>query len=388
MTLHSYGDIPDDNFTKEFMLISKHIFIVYRHLGLDYMESVFPKFRQVQYDVTKARWDNMIYTGRKIISGDISKEEAEKTFLYTVPHVVTCRSDLQVGTNKLLYGDSVDVSFAIINDYTLEILFVFNGHLEDGVPVDWWLAGLNDDLMERRHLKYGIKLREVPKKAKSLLKSAQWLESILKDVRNERTPHFSESLYTISMCFSSAMFNIFAEQSCYETMASIYDGMNAKRIYKIKDYHFLYYPVPPMFNTLFMLPRDKFTKSIEGLTTSHKLITNTIEDGAMEWVKTELSEVYPISYLPQWTTEGIPIPAITLGTQIPSKKKDMIGPDGWLKRDVPKGSRLTLENMDITEEESNKGYLFDIDHETPLDVKLTPDLKISMGMGAQTKFFK
>ncbi|MHA1144682.1 MAG: hypothetical protein ACTSRW_08090 [Candidatus Helarchaeota archaeon] len=388
MSLYNYGDVPDDNFTKEFMLISKHIFKVFRHFGVEYMENVFSKFRQVQYDVTKARWDNMIFTGRKILSGEISQEEAEKTFLYTIPHVVTCRSDLQVGTNKLLYGDSTDVSFAIINDYTHELLFVFNGHLEGGVPVDWWLAGVHDDLMERRHLKYGVKLRDIPKKAKNMIKCAQWLESVLRDIRNERTPQFSNSLYTISTCFSSAMFNIFAEQSCYETMASIYDGMNAKRLYKIKDYHFLYYPVPPLFSTLFLLTRDNFTKSIEGLTTSHKLITNTIEDGAMEWVKTELAEVYPISYLPQWTTDGIPIPAITLGTKIPTKKKDMIGPDGWWVRDIPDGARLTLENMNITEEESSKGYLFDIDHQTPLDVELTPDLKISMGMGSETKFFK
>ncbi|MHA1783984.1 MAG: hypothetical protein ACTSVE_02180, partial [Candidatus Helarchaeota archaeon] len=120
MTLYKYGDIPDDNFTKEFLLISRHVFKVFRQFGLDYMESIFPKFRQVQYDVTKARWDNMIYTGKRILSGEISDAEAQKTFLYTIPHVITVRSDLQVGTNKLLYGESTDVSFAIVNDYTNE----------------------------------------------------------------------------------------------------------------------------------------------------------------------------------------------------------------------------------------------------------------------------
>ncbi|MHA1784234.1 MAG: hypothetical protein ACTSVY_11805, partial [Candidatus Helarchaeota archaeon] len=306
----------------------------------------------------------------------------------TIPHVITVRSDLQVGTNKLLYGESTDVSFAIVNDYTNELLFVFNGHLESGVPTDWWLAGLNDDLMERRHLKYGIKLREVPKKTKNLMKSAQRLEGILRDVRNERTPQFSNSLYTVSMCYSSAMFNIFAEMSCYETMGSVFDGLNAKNLYKLREMHFLYYPVPPLFSSLVYLPRANFIKSICGLTTSHKLITNTIEDGAMEWVKTELAEVYPFTYLSQWTTEGIPIPAITLGTEIPRKKKEMISPDGELAKKVPKGSRLTTENMDIPIDESHYGYLFDIDHESPLDLKLNPDLKISSGMGVNVKFFK
>lgn len=387
MTLYNYGDIDDENYAKEFLLISKHIFKVFRQFGVDYCEGIFPKFKQVQYDVTKARWDNMIFTGQKILSGEMPEKDAMKTFLYTVPHVIMCRSDLQVGTNKLLYGESCDVSFAIVNDYTHELLFVFNGHMENGVPIDWWLAGVNDDLMERRHLKYGVKLREIPKKAKSLMKSAQWLESILQDVRNERTPQFSDSLYTVSMCFSSGMFNIFAELSCYETMGTIYDGLNTKRLYKMKDYHFLYYPLPPLFSSIVYLSRARFMKSIEGLTTSHKLITNTIEDGAMAWLKDDLPELYPLAYLSQWE-DGIPIPAISLGTTFPQKIKEMIGPDGELVRDVPGGSRLTFENVGISEEESNQGFLFDIDHESPLDMEITPDLKVSMGTGMYTKFFK
>ena len=193
----NYGDIEDDMETKEFLLISKHVFKVFRQLGLDYMENALPKFRTVQYDVTKARWDNMIYTGKQILEGKISEDQATKMFLYTIPHVITVRSDLQVGTNKLLYGDSTDVSFAIVNDYTNELLFVFNGHLESGVPTDWWIAGLNDDLMERRHLKYGVKLRSIPAKTKNLMKSAKWLEDVLLDVRIERTPYYSHSLYTV-----------------------------------------------------------------------------------------------------------------------------------------------------------------------------------------------
>ena len=385
--IYNYGDIEDDMETKEFLLISKHVFKVFRKLGLSYMEDALPKFRTVQYDVTKARWDNMIYTGKQILEGKILEEDAMKMFLYTIPHVITVRSDLQVGTNKLLYGDSTDVSFAIVNDYTNQLLFVFNGHLESGVPTDWWIAGLNDDLMDRRHLKYGIKLRDVPAKTKNLMKSAKWLEDVLLDVRNERTPYYSDSLYTVCMCYASAMFNIFAEQSCYETMGSVYDGLNAKN-YKLKELHFLYYPVPPLISSIMYTPRSNFMKTLCGLTTGHHLITNTIEEGAMEWVKTELSEVYPFVYLAQWTDEGVPSPQISIGTEFPRNKKDMIGPDGELARKIPKGSRITAENMDIPIDETNKGYLFDINHETPLDVKLDPSIKISSGMGQNVKFFK
>ena len=56
----------------------------------------------------------------------------------------------------------------------------------------------------------------------------------------------------------------------------------------------------------------------------------------------------------------------------------------WIEFDV----RLTKDNVDIPIDISNKGYLFDIDHLTPLDVKITPDMKISSGMGVDVKFFK
>ena len=388
MPPHNYGDIEDDMVTKDFLLISRHVFKVFRELGLDYMENALPKFRTVQYDVTKDRWDNMIFTGKQILEGKMSEEQAMKTFLYTVPHVITVRSDLQVGTNKLLYGDSTDVSFAIVNDYTNELLFVFNGHLESGVPTDWWIAGLNDDLMDRRHMKYGVRLKEVPNKTRDLLKSAKWLEDILRDVRNERTPYYSDSLYTVCMCYASAMFNIFAEQSCYETIGSVYDGLNAKKRYKLKEIHFLYYPEPPLVSTIALSPRGNFMKTLCGLTTGHHMITNTIEENAMEWVKTEISEAYPLVYLSQWTDDGVPIPIISVNTEYPKKKKDMIGPDGELAKTIPQGSRITAENMGIPIDETNKGYLFDINHESPLDIKLDPSLKISSGMGRDIKFFK
>ncbi|MHA1248438.1 MAG: hypothetical protein ACTSRP_00460, partial [Candidatus Helarchaeota archaeon] len=166
--LHSFGEIPDDSRTKYYLPLSRYVYKIFRHFGLDYMKEVQKKFRQVQYDITAARWENMIYTGKKIVSGEMSEEDAKKSILYTVPHIISVRSDLQVGTNKLMYGDSADVSFAIIDDYTSEIQFVFNGHLESGVPWDWYLAGLDDELLERRHMKFGWKIKEIPAKTKTL----------------------------------------------------------------------------------------------------------------------------------------------------------------------------------------------------------------------------
>jgi hypothetical protein len=388
MTLHDFGEIPDDSRTKYFMPLSRHIYKVFRQFGTDYMETVFPKFEGVQYDVTKARWDNMIFTGTKIHSGEIPPEDAERTMLYTVPHIVTCRADLQVGSNKLLYGDSCDVSFAIIDDFPpYNLLFIFNGHMEEGIPVDWWLVMQEDELLDRRHMKLGYKMREIPGRTKSLTESSKLLIDILKDIRNERTPQFSDSLLWVSCCWSSAMFNMFSELTNYETLSSIYHGLASKILHKLPDFYFIYYPIPPLFGSLAYTDLEKFDLVLAGLTSSHYLVLNTIEDGAMKWVREEIPEMYKLVYLEQWE-EGLPTPQLSLKTEIPRKKDKFVGSDGNLVRKVPEGTRLTLENLDIPEEEAYKGYLTDINHETPKDFKPSRDNIVSQGRGIHTKFYK
>jgi len=388
MSLHNFSEIPEDSRTKYFLPLSRHVYQVFRHFGSDYMENVFPKFEGVQYDVTKARWDNMIFTGTKIQSGEISPEEAERTMLYTVPHVVTCRADLQVGSNKLLYGDSCDVCFAILDDFPpYNLLFVFNGHMEAGVPIDWWLVMQDDELLDRRHMKLGYKMREIPSRTKNLTHGAKLLIDILKDIRNERTPQFTNSLLWVSMCWSSAMFNMFSELTNYETLSSIYNGLASKVLFKLPDYYFIYYPIPPLFSSLIYATREKFDLIIAGLTSNHYLVLNTIEDDAMRWVKETLPEMYDLVYKNQWET-GLPSPQISLHTEIPTDKTKFVDKDGNLVRKEPAGSRLTLENLEISEEEAYKGYLTDIDHETPIDAQFSRDNLVSKGRGIHTEFLK
>jgi len=388
LPLYNFGEIPDETRTKYFLPLSRHVYKVFRHFGIEYMKTVFPKFRQGQYDVTKARWDNMIFTGTKIHSGEIPPEDAERTMLYTVPHVVTCRADLQVGSNKLLYGDSCDVCFAIIDDYPpYDLLFIFNGHMESGVPLDWWLVLHDDELLDRRHMKFGYKMREIPGRTKNLTDGAKLLLDILSDIRNERTPQFSNSLLWVSMCWSSAMFNMFSELTNYETLSSIYHGLASKILHKLADFYFIYYPIPPLFGSLAYTDLEKFELMLAGLTSNHYLVLNTIEDGAIKWVREELPELYKLVYLDQWD-EGLPTPQLSLKTEIPRKKDKFVDATGNLVRKMPKGTRLTLENLGISEEEAYKGYLTDIDHETPIDFKPSHENLISQGRGIYTKFYK
>lgn len=384
---YSFGEIPDDSRTKKYLPLARHVYKIFRKFGLDYMEEFNDKFREVQYDITAARWKNMIYTGKKILSGEMSQEEAEKSILYTVPHIISVRSDLQVGTNKLMYGDSADVSFAIIDDFSEELLFIFNGHLESGVPYDWFLAGLDDDLLNRRHMKYGWKIKEIPAKKKRLSKAAHDLMDVLMDIRNERRPQWKNSRYTVCMAWASSMYNMFAETSNYEMIGNIYDGLNAKYIYKLPDYYFLYYPIPPLFSSIVYMPRSKFQTTLAGLTSSHNLVTSHVETKALNWVKKELPEIYELVFLSQWH-DGIPIPFLSLNTKIPNHHKKLLDANEDIIRDVPEGSKCNLENLNIDEEDAFKGYILDIKHESPQDLKVTPEHKIACGMGHKTEFFK
>jgi hypothetical protein len=385
--LYSFGEIPDDSRTKNYLPLSRNVYKIFRKFGLDYMEDFQGKFRQVQYDITAARWENMIYTGKKILSGEMSEHDAERSILYTVPHIISVRSDLQIGTNKLMYGDSTDVSFAIIDDFSEEILFVFNGHMESGVPSDWFLAGLDDDLLDRRHMKYGWKIKEIPAKTKNLSKTANVLLDVLLDIRNERRPQWKNSRYTVSMAWASAMYNMFSELSNYEMIGNIYDGLNAKYVYKLPDYYFLYYPIPPLFSSIVYMPRPKFQTVLAGLTSSHNLVTSTVEQESLNWIKNDLPELYELIFLDQWK-KGIPTPQISLNTQIPKHHKKLLDKNDNIVRDEPEGTRCTLENLNIKEDEAFNGFILDINHETPLDSEITPEHKIARGMGHETEFFK
>ncbi|MHA1323269.1 MAG: hypothetical protein ACTSRL_10770 [Candidatus Helarchaeota archaeon] len=183
------------------------------------------------------------------------------------------------------------------------------------------------------------------------------------------------------------MFNMFSELTNYETLSSIYNGLASKVLFKLPDYYFIYYPIPPLFSSLIYATREKFDLIIAGLTSNHYLVLNTIEDDAMRWVKETLPEMYDLVYKNQWET-GLPSPQISLHTEIPTDKTKFVDKDGNLVRKEPAGSRLTLENLEISEEEAYKGYLTDIDHETPIDAQFSRDNLVSKGRGIHTEFLK
>ena len=152
---HTYGEIPDTSGTKQFIPIMRYVYRIYRELGLEYLESLVEKLTgDVLYDTFKTRLNSSVEFAKAVIDGEVPNPSKRMTYAF-FPPVITIRGDLQQGTGKLLYGESNDISFVCLHDLTQEIFFVLNLHCEDGIPVDWWLAGPEDELIDRRHIKYG-----------------------------------------------------------------------------------------------------------------------------------------------------------------------------------------------------------------------------------------
>ncbi|MHA1298838.1 MAG: hypothetical protein ACTSO9_05280 [Candidatus Helarchaeota archaeon] len=380
-----FSDLDRPN--KEYMLLAKHMYKCFRELGAEFVEALFPKFDEIQYELIKTRWDNMIQTSKKVIEGEIPINDADKILLYTLPHVISLISSLQTGLVKLLYGESVDVTAVMVDDFNWRVVTCMNGHMEDGVPVDWWNIGLNDDLMERRHMKRGMKFKDIYKSTKNVTKAAELIIDVLKDVRNERTPQWSNSLYTIVMLHTSGLFNFFTELSSFEVIGSIWDGYNSKAKYKLQDYWFLMYPDPPMIRTMAMSGREQFIRKLTGLTTANKFALHTIEEPALNWIKEEVPEAYDAVILDDWE-EGIPLPISTLQCEIPTNVKKLVTKDGRLNWKYPNHPRIKMETFDFTTDDAFDGYLTDLTADTPPDVELNRDNLISKYFGQYAEFYK
>ena len=384
---HMYGDIPDDIKSKPFMPLTPHVYKAYKELGIDWMEPVISKFDEIQYSVTKTRFDVIIETGQKIISNEIKTEDAERICLYGIPHIILNRADLMQGTTTLLYGESADITFVVINDLNGEIQFIFNCHTEQGVPIDWWVVDNTDDLLDRRHLKLGLKLRDIPNKTKSLKKCAEMMMGTLKDIRNERTPEFNDSLYTVCCCYATSMFNMFAELSNYEVILTIFQGLAAKS-FGLPDHVFLYYPDPPLIGSLVLGGQKKFVPVIAGLMTNNQLVFNQLEEDAVNFAITEFPEIYRRVFISQLKEVGVPLPMSTINVDFPKKSTQFIDSNDQINRKYPKSRKILMEDLQITEKDMYDGYIFDINESTPLDTKVTKDDIISTGLGYKTKFLK
>ncbi|TFG04629.1 MAG: hypothetical protein EU536_04185 [Promethearchaeota archaeon] len=384
---HTYAEIPDTVKTKPYFPLGRHLWRVYQQVGFEYYNKAISAFPNQLYPALKRRLDETIFTAQAVTDGKI--EDLNKTCAYMLfPPVGAMRADLQQGTMKLLYGDSCDTTFVVINDYTQETYFLLNAHSENGIPVDWWYAGPEEDLLERRHLKFGYKIRDLPQKVTSLTRMGEYLIDILRDVRNERAPEYADSAYQIGMVFGSGVANIVSEASNWEAWGQVWDGIAAKREYNLPDYWYCYVPWPPLIQTLIGLGRSTFIKRLCALCTDGHLAIQPIETYTLAWVKETFPEVYDALVTQQWTKIGVPTPAMSVKCTPPALKHHRIYRRELFDFNYPEGTQVFAENLGLTPEELMGGAYLDITIKTPLITQITPNLVISNGWGRETKIIK
>jgi len=297
---------------------------------------------------------------------------------------LTIRADLIQGTQKLLAGDSADVTFISLDDVTGEIFCLLNGHLEDGIPVDWWLVRPEDELLDRRHLKLGYKLREIPQRFNNITKASEKLIDVFRDIRNERTPQWSTSIYYSAAVWVSFALNVIFEPSNFESIASTFDGWAAKQQFKLPDYLFMFHPWPSMLNLFFLQGRKAFANKISWLTTEGHLFLQPFEESTLEVVMDMHADIFEL-YKKGICEEGIPFPIQTLESTFPNaqNKND---PDNRFKVKYPEGNFIQIEELGLSFEEVLKGAYLDITTETPVTEKIDASKVLSTGIGRETQF--
>ncbi|NHI94335.1 MAG: hypothetical protein EAX96_17720 [Candidatus Lokiarchaeota archaeon] len=381
---HNYGDIPDDIYTKAYSPLGKHLWRIFKEFGYQKILDMVEASPDYMYPELKERLDQTINTAKAIFDGKLPNPEKVVSY-FLFPPVVSIRGDLNQGTMKLLFGESTDVTFIVINDYSREIFFLLNCHQEDGIPVDWWLVHPSDDFLDRRHMKLGIKLRKIPQKVAGLNKIGQALMSLLKDVRNERTPQWAQSAYQAGIVYGSAMANVLCERSSFEAFSFLWDGLNHK-YYNLPDFWFCFTPWPPMIKNFLMLGRKQFGLKLNGLSLQHQLYVQGLEETAISWLTEHFSEVYNLVFKRQ-IDEGIPRPIDTLECQLPdlAKKSTYDNQDfEWKYKDPSKFIKLL--DLGLTYEQIWKGVLLDVNHETTEEV--TRSNLLSIGLGIHTEVIK
>ncbi len=384
--MYNYNEIPSTLRTRQFFPLGRHLWRIYRELGWEYMEkNMGDAINSITYDLIKPRLNEAIMTAKETMEGKIKNPEiviADTLF----PPGGSIRADLSQGAMKLYYGTSTDCTYTAIRDDTQEVSFMLNGHLEDGIPVDWWFIGTDDELLDRRHIKLGYKLKDIPKKSKNLTEMGFRLIDILKDVRNERTPQWANASYQTCAVWGTGAWNLAFEFSSYEGIAGLYDGVAAKT-YGFPDYWYSYVPWPPIVQTAIYGGRQKFILFSVGLMAENRLYFQHLEPEWQDQTKQNWPEIWNVGIFEQWQKMGVPFPKQTLECSLPNYKKDKTFKDGNFDFKYPPGDWITLEKLKMDFEQIFEGYFFNITHETdPEDISDFQSHIISKGVGRHTEF--
>jgi hypothetical protein len=377
--MHTYGEMPDSLYLKPFLPLLSFLWRVYKEQGWKGVDNYEKMGNRAIYDFFETRLNESIYTVKDVLDGKIEHPENVMSYIIMIPSLVI-RSDLVIGAQRLFGGDSNDITFATVHDYNAEILVLLNCHIENGIPVDWYMIGQDDEILDRRHMKYGYKLREIPQRTKDMTKASQMLVDVLKDIRNERMPQWANAEYQVSTVVSSWAINLMCIPSNYESIAETYDGRASKEAYGLPDYTFSLYPFPSALNMFFLKGRPQFCKVLASITTNMDFYIQPFEANNLALIRTRVPDLFSV-YKRMVEEEGVPFPSQTLNSKYPNiKSKDL---NIRFDKAYPPGNFLKPADLGLTLEEFLEGVLLDINDETAPQKIEASKIK-STGIGRNT----
>lgn len=384
-----YDSIPDYLFSKPYLPFCTFVWELIKKLG---WETFWDRYDDI-VDLTLAelivRMEEAIAIGKTLQSGEL--ENPDKVVSYWIlPPVLAVRADLQQGAIRLIYGNSADISYMAAHDLDKEIQFVINFHFEQGLATNYWYISPGDELLHKRHMKLGTKLKDIPKEIPDFHEAGDKILDILKDIRNEQDPEHTNSAYNACIFLLSAGTNNALLLSNYSEYSWMWEGINmhkwAPQFIKAyeKEYPYLsplkkadtvqfYEPWPPIFYQLTRLPRPIWIKRITGLLTNSMMYFQYI----INFEKVEKTIPVKETILEMWE-KGEPSPQMILNHEV--------RPFGYQYPKI-KGPRIHYWDLGLKEEEALKGFLTNISFDKKYE-KFDESNLVSIGHGLETKFIK
>ena len=286
-------EIPDTFYAKKFIPLAENTFTAMRLM--DDWKAYELSFEDVEDQAAKSisvRLDESIKISEAVKNGKITRLK-ETVCFWGYPPSIPVRMDMQNLSTKMIYGPSVDISFACLSDMDRDLVYIFNLHVEENLPVDYWflLKSEEPEIFDRRHMKLGIRLRDIGKRIKDNVEAARRIKDILIDVRNEKTPQWAQSAYYICIFFMVGGANMTLELSNWNVLGQVWDGVNAKN-YGLSDCIFNYEPLPPILQMMFGLDRPIWIERLTKALMENYLYLNYFEKEILESIKTRHYEVY------------------------------------------------------------------------------------------------
>ncbi|NVM56168.1 MAG: hypothetical protein HWN66_20900, partial [Candidatus Helarchaeota archaeon] len=274
-----YNTIPDFLYSKPYLPFCSFVWRLVRKEGWEEFWVKYDDFVEATLEELVMRMEEAIALAKKIQEESV-KDPHKVVSFWILPPVLVVRADLQQGAIRLIYGNSADVSYMAAHDMDKEIQFVINFHFEQGLATNYWYIKPGDELLEKRHMKLGTKLKDIPKEIPDFHEAGNKILDILKDIRNEQDPEHANSAYNACIFLLSAGANNGALLSNYSEYSWMWEGINMHKWSPpyAKKYDFLqplknadtvqfYEPWPPIFYQLTRLPRPIWIKRISGLLT-------------------------------------------------------------------------------------------------------------------------